>query len=134
MSPSVSRADMFGGDIVILVQILANAFQQLIQLKQILTAGQDNLDLLKDINRGINDSLEVIRTINPNQDPGLYKDWDKVQKAVKTVEDLYGTVVESKYAQSQRDTDQSVAEAITLNNSIYGYTKEVDDQIGRAHV
>lgn len=124
-----ARADMFGGDVVVLAQILANAVQQLAQLKSILESGQDNLNLLRDINRGINDSLNLIRTISPNTDPGLYRDWQKVTDALAQLESIYGIVVESRDSRAQRDTDQTVAEAISLNNSIYKYTKVID-QIG----
>ncbi len=124
-----ARADLFGGDVAVLAQILANALQQLAQLKQILSTGQDNLDLIRDINRGINDSLNLIRTISPNTDPGLYKDWQKVSDALNKLETIYGITVESNDRKVQKDTDQSVAEAIALNNSIYKYTKDID-QIG----
>jgi hypothetical protein len=111
-----ARADMFGGDVAVLMQILANALQQLAQLRSILDTGKDNLELIRDINRGINDSLALIRTISPNTDPGLYKDWDKVQDSLQKLESVYGIVVDSQDATVQRDTDQSVAEAVTLNN------------------
>jgi hypothetical protein len=48
-----ARADIFGGDVAVLVQILANALQQLAQLRNIVQNGQDNLGLIRDINRGI---------------------------------------------------------------------------------
>ena len=41
--PFRAKADLFGGDIVVLTQILAQAIQQLVQLKQILQEGQDSL-------------------------------------------------------------------------------------------
>lgn len=122
-----ARADLFGGDVAVLAQILANALQQLAQLKQILSTGKDNLDLIRDINRGINDSLNLIRTISPNTDPGLYKDWQKVSDALNKLETIYGITVESNDRKVQKDTDQSVAEAIALNNSIYKYTKDIDE-------
>ncbi|PIU00990.1 MAG: hypothetical protein COT74_00315 [Bdellovibrionales bacterium CG10_big_fil_rev_8_21_14_0_10_45_34] len=122
-----ARADMFGGDLVILAQILSNAVQQLVQLKNILENGKDNLDLIKDINRGINDSLNLIKTISPNTDPGLYKEWEKVSQALSELERLYGVPVESHDRKVQDDTDKSVAEAIAFNNSIYKYTKTIDD-------
>ena len=75
--------------------------------------GQDSLDLLRDINRGINDSLGLIRTISPNTDPGLYKDWQKVTDALTQLETIYGIVVESRDSRVQKDTDQTVAEAIS---------------------
>ncbi len=122
-----ARADLFGGDVAVLAQILANAVQQLAQLRNILENGQDNLDLIRDINRGINDSLNMIRTISPNTDPGLYRDWQKVTDALAQIGSVYGIVVESQDSRAQRDTDKTAAEAIALNNSIYKYTKTIDE-------
>lgn len=122
-----ARADMFGGDVVVLVQILANAVQQLAQLQNLLNNGKDSLNLMKDINRGINDSLNLIRTISPNNDPGLYKDWEKVSDALSKIENIYGIVIDSNDSRVQKDTDQSIAEAVSLNNSIYKYTKMIDE-------
>lgn len=122
-----ARADLFGGDVVVLAQILANAIQQLAQLRSLLQNGQDSLELMRDINRGINDSLNLIRTISPNTDPGLYRDWQKVTDALAQLESIYGIVIESRDSRAQKDTDQTVAEAIALNNSIYKYTKGIDE-------
>lgn len=122
-----ARADMFGGDVAVLVQILANALQQLAQLRNILQTGQDNVNLVRDINQGINDSLNLIRTISPNTDPGIYKDWEKVSDALNKLETVYGIVIDSRDSRIQKDTDRSVAEAVTLNNSIYKYTKAIDE-------
>jgi hypothetical protein len=122
-----AQADIWGGDVAVLVQILANALQQLAQLRQILSTGQDNLDLIRAINQGINDSLGLAKTINPNIDPGIYRDWQKVQDAMAAVGLIYGVAVPSKDFQIQKDADQSVAEAISLNNSLYQYTREIDD-------
>lgn len=125
-SPS-AKADLFGGDVVVLGQILSNAIQQLAQLRQILSAGRDNLDLLREINRGINDSLDLLRTVSPYTDPGLYKDWQQVKDALANIEKLYGIVVPSRDQRVQKDADQSIAEAISMNNSIYEHTKQIDE-------
>ncbi len=118
---------MWGGDLVYLAQILANAIEQLAQLRSILDNGKENIALIRDINRGINDSLNLVRTISPNTNPGLYKDWEKVSDALTKLEQVYGITIESKDFKVQKDTDQSIAEAITLNNSIYKYTKTIDE-------
>ena len=129
--PATARADLFGGDVVVLTQILANAIMQLQQLQKLFNTGSDSLNLLRDINRGINDSLNLMRTVSPYTDPGLYSDWDRVQAARQRVNTIYGTVTPSRVATMQRDADQNVAEAITLNNQIYAYTNTID-QIGEA--
>lgn len=122
-----AQASMFGEENILLAKILANALQQLAQLQNILNTGRDNLNLIRDINRGINDSLNLIRTISPNTDPGLYKDWENVSSALSKIESIYGIVIDSHDAKVQKDTDQSIAEAVSLNNSIYKYTKLIDE-------
>jgi hypothetical protein len=122
-----ARADLFGGDVVVLSQIFINAVEQLAKLRQMVSAGKDNLDLLRDINKGISDSLNLIRTASPQTDPGLYKNWREVQESLRNLENLYGIVVPSNDEHVQRDADQSIAEAITMNNSIYEYTKQIDE-------
>ena len=66
-----AKADVFGGDVAVLIQILANALQQLAQLRSIVQNGQDSVQLVRDINRGINDSLNLIHTMNPR-----HLNWD----------------------------------------------------------
>ena len=122
-----AKADFWGGDVVVLTQILANALQQLAQLRSIVQSGEDNLSLMKDINRGINDSLSLMRTISPNTDPGIYRDWNQTADSLGKLESIYGTAVDSHDSQVQQNTDQSVAEAVALNNSVYQYTRSIDD-------
>lgn len=127
LTPRASTASMFGEENVPLYAILANAIQQLVQLKSIFENAKGNLELLEEINRGINDALNIIRTVNPTWDPGLYKDWDGLSDALRQIQSIYGIAMESPDIKVQRDADQSVAEAITLNNSIYDYTRQIDD-------
>ena len=122
---------MFGGDVAVLVQILANALQQLQQLQQIMGTARSNLELMQEINRGINDSMGMMQTVASYQDPGLYKDWKQLPTALQNLKSIYGTVVPSKVSSMQEHTDQNVAEAVTLNNSIYAYTANID-QIGES--
>ncbi len=117
-----AHADIFGGDVVVLTQILAQAIQQLAQLRQIFETGTKQIDLINEINRGINDSMNLIRTINPNADPGIFREWQRTSDAIRAVRDLYGAIVSSKDERIQQSADQSVAEADTMNNSIYNYT------------
>lgn len=129
LMPVPSFGDMFGGDVAVLVQILANSLKQLIELKQMVENGRDTLGLLKDINRGINDSLSVLDTIAPYIDPGLYKELKKVQAIAQHLQDAYGIVVDSPESKVQSDTDEVVAEGIAMNNSSFDYAAELD-QVG----
>jgi hypothetical protein len=120
-----SKADLFGGDVAVLTSILANAIQQLNQLQGIVATGTDSLNLLKDIHKGINDSLNLLKTINP-ADPGTYSDWMQAYDAIRKLKQLYGETIDSPESGIQNDADQSVAEAIALNNSIYRQAEQTD--------
>jgi hypothetical protein len=124
-----ARADMFGADVSVLLQILQQNIAQLAQLKAILQSGDDTLDLLREINRGINDSLALAHTLGIHVDPGLYAGIDEAGQALDMVEQVYGTVADSPLATTQRNTDQTVAEAIAFNNDLHEYTQNLD-QVG----
>ncbi len=122
-----AKADMFGGDLVFLAHILANAIKQYIELKNILENGRDQLDLIRQINQGVNDSLRLAQTINPNIDPGIYKDWQDASDGLAKLQSIYGIVTNSPDSKVYSDTDQNVAEAVAMNNDIYKYTKNIDE-------
>lgn len=122
-----ARSDMFGADVVVLTQILVKTIEELAQLRAIIKNGSDSLGLMRDINRGINDSLGLLRTVSPNTDPGIFKNWRQISDAVRAVTDLYGIIVQSKDSRVQQSADQSVAEAVSLNNAIYDYSHQIDD-------
>lgn len=126
LTPLKSKADLFGGDVAVLTQILVQTIKQLYELQQLVKTGQDNLNLLRDINRGINDSLRVVESLGPYIDPGLYRELKKVEELVRHLQGSYGVVVDSPDRVPQEDTDRVVAEAITMNNKLYDYAKDLD--------
>jgi hypothetical protein len=129
--PCRVRADAFGGDIVVLLQILANALQQLIQLKQILTTGSDTLDLLKDVNRGIREGLNVIQVLNPKFHPGLYGDLDTADRVLAVITDFYGHAPRTGETRLQEAQDRSVAESIAMNGTLFHFADQTDEETKR---
>jgi len=129
--PQPSRADIFGGDIAVLVQILANALQQLAQLRQILGTGADSLNLMRDINRGIRDGLAVIQILNPKFNPGLYGDLDTADRVLSAIQDLYGRIPQTGEARLQQAQDRSVSESIAMNGTLFRFADEADGESKR---
>lgn len=131
LQPSKVKADMFGGDVIVLVQILAQAIQQLTQLRQIFSTGQDTLGLMRDINRGIRDGLDLIRVINPKFNPGMYGDLEQANQVLKVIQDLYGKVPQNADARLQQSQDQSVAESLAMHGNLFRYADQVDSESQR---
>ena len=131
IAPRPARADLFGGDVVVLTQILANAIQQLYQLRQIFSTGADTLGLLRDINRGIRDGLAAINMLNPRFNPGIYGNLDTADKVLAAIEDLYGRVPVTGEARLQTAQDRSVAESIAMNGTLFRFADEADQESRR---
>jgi hypothetical protein len=129
--PKSAKADLFGGDIAVLVQILANAIQQLAQLQQILSNGSDTLGLMKDINRGIREGLTVLQVINPRFNPGIYGNLDTADKVLKIIDDLYGKIPQTSEMRLQQAQDASASENISMNGTLFRFADQADDESKR---
>lgn len=125
------RADFWGGDIPLLIQIVANTLQQLAQLRAILGNGEDTLNYVRDINRGIRDAMTIIQTRNTTLSPGILSQINGLDQLMREVERLYGIVPKTPEAAMQQTMDQSVAEAIQTHNSAFKYADTIDPEAER---
>jgi hypothetical protein len=126
LNAPTAKADLFGGDVAVLVQILANALQQLAQLRSIVSNGADTFNLLQDINRGIRDGLTVIQIINPKFNPGLYGNLATAESVLAIITNLYGSIPQTSEYRLQQAQDQSVAESIAMNGTLFQYADQAD--------
>lgn len=131
VTPMKARADLFGGDVVVLLKILAESMQTVIQLKSILQNGQDTLNLLRDINQGVKVGLDTIRIINPKFDAGVYGKLGDVDSVLNAIQNIYGQVPEGIDVDLMKSQDQSVAEVISMNRNLYDYADQVDKERDR---
>jgi hypothetical protein len=113
-------------DTPVLLEILANAIKQYIELRNIFQTGVNQLNLLREINRGLNDIVQLAQTAGIQIDPGLFKDLRSAEQALAQFQQIYGIVVDSPEARVQRNTDQVVAESVAVNNELYSYATEID--------
>lgn len=122
---SSAKADVFGGDDLILGEILTNAAQQLVQLEQLVSAGQDSLGLMQQVNQGLSEVLSVAGTLGAT-DPGLFREIQSIQAAQSMMNQVYGTAVASRDQTLQGHADQAAAEAIVMGNGLYQYAGSID--------
>jgi len=121
-----AQADVFGADVGVLTQILAETIEELMEIRSVVSNGSDELGLLEQINRGINDSLYLAQTAGIPIDAHLYGQASSVSQAARLITQLFGAVPNSPVAPVQRNSDQVAAEAITFNNNLDEYTGHLD--------
>ena len=124
--PQPAKADMFGGDVVVLMKILIQTIQQLQQLKMIFENGKDTLSLMREINRGIRNGLEIIRIINPKLNPGLFGSLETAESVQRAIEELYGAIPETSEYRLQEAQDRAASESIAMNGTLFQYADSVD--------
>lgn len=129
--PKNVQAFSFGADVAVLAQILANAIQQLVQLRQILSTGSDTLGLMRDINRGIRDGLTIIRMINPKFNPGIYGNLETADQVLRIIDELYGQIPQTAELRLQQAQDQSASESIAMNGTLFRFADEADEESKR---
>lgn len=122
VSPGVARADLFGGDVAVLTQILAESIKQYYQLKQLIGQGQDNLDYLRWLNAGIDNSIGLLESL-PIKDERILADLKEFKGAVQKVELLYGKVPKSPESALQLLHDETVAESLKMATSFKDYSE-----------
>lgn len=126
-----AHADLFGGDDVILAQILVQAVQTVMQLKQVIETGSDTLDLLRDVNSGVKSGLNLVQILNPHFRPGTYGNLSDAQGVLQAIEDVYGKTPDGADQDLIRSQDQSVAETIAMNRNIYDFADQIDRERDR---
>lgn len=129
--PKPAKADLFGGDVAVLIQILAQTIKQLYELQRIVDTGKDSLSLWRDINRGVRDGLRIIQIINPKFNPGLYGGLETTEQVQRAIEDLYGVIPQTSEYRLQEAQDRSVTESISMNGTLFQYADSVDEETKR---
>lgn len=125
-----AKADFWGADIPILMQILAQAIQQVTQLQSILGNGRDSLNFMRDINNGLRDAMRLQETLNRTMKSGNWN-LNDVNDILRQMERLYGRIPMTAEAQTQSTHDMTVAESIQLHNDAFRYADGVDPEAER---
>jgi len=126
-----ARADFWGGDLPLLMEIVVNTLQQISQLKMILSQGKDTLGYMQDINSGIRDAMQILQTMNSTLKPGVLSELGSLSEVLNAVGQIYGRIPRSPDARVQETTDQSIAESIHLHNEAFRYADRIDPEAER---
>ena len=117
------KADFFGGDIPLLLQILAENIKHYYQFQQMIGQARSTEDYLRLVNAGLDNSMGLLTTL-PVRDERILADLHNFKQALGTVENIYGNIPRSKEQVLHLLNDQTVAESISMANSFKRYSEE----------
>lgn len=125
-----ARADMFGGDVAVLLQILQNALQQLIILRQTLDVAKNDSDLLHSVNRDIETALTEIHAIQDvvRETNDIGKTRDPVE-LLNRVRNIYGRLPRLGNLERMNFADKATGNGLAVDNDTHLHAAQMD-QIG----
>jgi hypothetical protein len=119
--PSPAKADIWGGDVAVLMQILAENIRHYYQLQQMIGQGRDSDQYLRWINAGIDNSIGLLQSL-PIKDEKILADLREFKFALNKVQGLYGQIPHSPEEALQVLHDQTVAESLRMANDFKDYS------------
>lgn len=117
-----AHADLFGGDVAVLMQILAENIRHYYQLKTMIDQGNDQINFLRVLNQGIDNSIGLLESL-PIKDEKILSDLKEFKNALQKVEGLYGKVPKSPEEALHVLHDQTVAESLRMATSFKEYSE-----------
>lgn len=119
--PNYAKADIWGGDVAVLMQILQENIRHYYQLQQMIKQGSDADHYLRWINAGLDNSIGLLQSL-PIKDERILGDLREFRAAMGKVEGLYGHIPRSPEEALQTLHDQSVAESFRMANDFKVYS------------
>jgi len=116
-----ARADIWGADVGVLLQILAEQIKQYYQLKTIIENGKDEMNFLRQLNSGLDNSLTLLNSL-PIKDEKVLADVREFKTAINRIASLYGSIPKSPEDKLQTIHDQTVAESLRMANDFKDFS------------
>lgn len=111
LTPNLSHADMFGGDIPLLIQIVSNTLGTLKQM-------QHQSSLLKSELRGIEDKIHRIEAIKDVLSPRDKEVWRNPLEAARRLQAIYHLLPAEFKTRKSKEIEAKLADALVLAESL----------------
>ena len=105
--PRPARADLWGGDLPLLAQIVANTLMTLYQLKQQTQMMEDEMD-------GVKDKIYRIETIYSVVNPSTWDEWRDPQEALRRLRVIYRTLPPEYRSPKADAIEDEISKAMNL--------------------
>ncbi len=116
-----ARADIWGGDVAVLIKILQENIRHYYQLQQMIQQSRDSDQYLRWINSGLDNSIGLLNSL-PIKDEQVLSDLRDFRQAVGKVRGLYGDVPRSPEQALQTLHDQTIAESLKMASQSRDYS------------
>lgn len=108
-----AKADLFGGDLPLLAQIVTNTLQTLFQLER-------QTSMMSDEMAGIKDKIQRIQTIADMVQPSTWDQWKDPRQAVERLRVIYHTLPKEYHSEKSDAIEEEIARAMNMISKVSG--------------
>jgi hypothetical protein len=127
VSSPKAKADIWGGDVVVLTQILAETIEEIYKMEQILGKASETVSVLEDMNSGVKEVLRIAQTAHAQLPPRVYAQASEINAATTLAQATYGGVGDHSPTYV-RSNYRSGVEALNLSEDAFDYSTFLDDK------
>ncbi|MCM0606268.1 MAG: hypothetical protein KA715_09270 [Xanthomonadaceae bacterium] len=127
IKPQEVRADFFGMDIPILINILTQTISQVQAISQMLGKAKETVSILEEMNRGVKEVLNLAETAHISLPPQVYEGAKQIDRAVWEARRVYGEVSERSPKVTQNNYRTGV-EGLFLSQDAFDYSNFLDEK------
>ncbi|USN47061.1 MAG: hypothetical protein H6626_12845 [Pseudobdellovibrionaceae bacterium] len=113
LTPFSARADMWGGDIPLLIEIVTNTLNTLMELR-------DQSRMMEDEMAGIKDRINRIRTISNVVQPSNWHNWKDPKRALEQLRIIYYTMPKEYRSKKSDAIEHEISKAMNMISRISG--------------
>lgn len=132
LATPLARADLWGGDLPLLTQIVFNTLHTMYELQQQTEMLNDQLD-------GIKDRLNRIQTIAEVVQPSQWDRWRDPAEAIRRIKLIYGTLPKEYRSEKSDQVEEELSKAMNLISRVsrgaessFRSGKEMEDRASNA--
>ena len=114
--PAISRADLWGGDLPLLAEIVFNTLHTMMELQQ-------QTSYMSDEMAGIKDRIDRVQTIANLVDPSSWDRWKDPNEALSRLRQIYQTMPAVYRNEKYSEVDSELASAMTMTSQIHPQTE-----------
>ncbi len=119
-SAKPARADMFGADIPLLIEIVSNTLSTLGELR-------DQSELLKRELRGIDEKIKRLKAIKEIIAPDDLDKWKDPKEALRRLRDIYHTLPPEFKTEKSDSIERRIAEAMSVSGNLISNSRSAFD-------
>ncbi len=122
-----ARADIWGADVGVLLQILVQAINTVAQLQAVLKSAKETAAILDEMNRGVKEMLKLAETAHVPLPPQVYEAAKKIEAANMLAQRQYGTISDRAPLKDKNEFQNGV-DGLFISQDAFDYSTFLDEK------